>query len=1411
MLRLLAATSLLVSPAAAQEVVSGDELPALVGGAAGAAFGRSLAWGELDSLPGTDVVVGSLALDAHVFRNPFDGDWGQTDEVVPDGPTAGWLRIEGPDDSWFGATVAVGDLNGDGQDDLALGAPYESVVLQPDVVPTTYVGRVYVYFGPLDSSSLSADDADVVIEGDRQQGGLGGGLLILDLDGDGDQELYVGQPGWSSILLLIGSYEGALLVFEDVGPGVLSTADASRRIQGDSVGGGLGLYLQPAFLGLEGPEQPSLIVNQFPNTLIYGGGILSPLPDDAMPAAPSQGRLGSIVGLSPPIASPPERHELAGLWLAELPSDTDEPGALLHFLPGTTWSSDPDAGEAAFRLEGDPEHDGVFGQRAAFGDVNADGIEDLLVSSPGWHDVDPLDPFDPSASGLRAGAAWLFDGCHLLDPGASGPCPKAPTGTAGASDVAWFGLVRSELGAGLEELSDVHSQAVAVIDGRVLVAAPRHDDPRFGPDVGRLQVLQLDADGDGFLACDDCDDEDPSVHPGAEELCDGLQQDCAAPLPVEHLDTDGDGVAPCAGDCDDSDPRVHPAATEQACDEVDNDCDGELHPGEADADEDGSIACGRACDEPIDPAVCAPDCDDTLPGVHPGAEEVCDGVDQDCDGAVDEGFDADGDGFAGGEGCAAGLQQLVLDCDDEDPAVHPGAADGPSAVDQDCVPGDLWAGGCACSAGGGGGLFWGLLGLLLLRLRRTTGPMLLAVVPMTELPVVATGSPDLALPVSMAVIDRPDGPALLVGDPGAQLSEVGNGAVLWLEAATALPTTLDGGDMLCGGDVSFLYAGSALAAGDVDGDGVQDLLVGAIGRSRVDVVPGGELPVPPTDFCSSWRTLGAGVPLFNVVGENVVAVDLDGDGRDDVIAGDRLQGGSGGVRIWYGATDFFSVEPESANLIGTDPLLDQPFAVGAFAAAVDWNCDGRPDLTTGGVDTNLQVAINPGGPGRPWTSLTVDDDTVITYRGSFTSQLTQVLQLGDVTGNGCDDVLLGLPAWGAGDRGAVVIVQGTASPSTDVDIDEVAWLMIEGEEDGDYFGAAVQAISRGSGRPDLVIGAPGVVLDGDGPPAGAVYGFSADAVPWPDVTGDEPDASAASFVLMGWQHSDLLGYKLAHWRDLDDDTVPDLVLGAPGARPMDVDDSVSPYPGALFAVYSSWFEDGDGDGDVALVDCDDGDPAAGPSSVEVCGGGDEDCDGDVDEPGAAGEGSWHRDEDGDGFGDPDDGVLSCGEPGRVEDSSDCDDSRPDLHPGQPEACDGLDTDCDGAVPAEEDDVDGDGFRGCEDCDDARADAWPGRGAEAACDGADDDCDGRVDEDFDLDGDGYPAGEGCAGAWPAQDCDDGNAEVHPGATERPSNGLDDDCDGGDAPAPLIACACSQAGGFGLLPSLLALVARRRQRR
>ncbi len=120
----------------------------------------------------------------------------------------------------------------------------------------------------------------------------------------------------------------------------------------------------------------------------------------------------------------------------------------------------------------------------------------------------------------------------------------------------------------------------------------------------------------------DCDDDDDDVFPGADELCNGQDDDCDGDLPEDEADLDGDGQLACNDDCDDDDPTVGEGFPE-LCDGIDNDCDGEAND-EQDGDGDGVSNCDG-------------DCDDTDPDTYPGANEVVDGVDNDCDGLVDEG------------------------------------------------------------------------------------------------------------------------------------------------------------------------------------------------------------------------------------------------------------------------------------------------------------------------------------------------------------------------------------------------------------------------------------------------------------------------------------------------------------------------------------------------------------------------------------------------------------------------------------------------------------------------------------------------------------------------------------------------------------------------------------------------------
>ncbi len=241
-----------------------------------------------------------------------------------------------------------------------------------------------------------------------------------------------------------------------------------------------------------------------------------------------------------------------------------------------------------------------------------------------------------------------------------------------------------------------------------------------------LNTYYLDNDGDGYgqtsmtnMTCaatapagyatlsGDCDDANAAINPGAPEVCNGIDDNCVGgaddglTFTTYYLDTDGDGygdaamtTSSCAGaapagyaaldgDCDEANAAINPGATEIPGNSIDEDCDG--FDGAVDLDGDGVFN--------------TTDCDDNNAAVYPGAPEVCNGIDDDCDGMIDEGLtlntfyiDNDGDGYGTmmmtQTSCSAtapaGYATLSGDCDDANAAINPGAPEACNTIDDNC-------------------------------------------------------------------------------------------------------------------------------------------------------------------------------------------------------------------------------------------------------------------------------------------------------------------------------------------------------------------------------------------------------------------------------------------------------------------------------------------------------------------------------------------------------------------------------------------------------------------------------------------------------------------------------------------------------------------------------------------------------
>ncbi len=560
------------------------------------------------------------------------------------------------------------------------------------------------------------------------------------------------------------------------------------------------------------------------------------------------------------------------------------------------------------------------------------------------------------------------------------------------------------------------------------------------PDTGGATMLppsEVDNDLDGHSLETDCDDFDASIYPGADELCDGKDNDCdgtfdedAVDANTYYADTDLDNY----GD---------PASAVQACERT-----------------PGFVADGT-------------DCDDSNTDVNPGEVEVCnDSLDNDCNGDSTE--------------CLRTGQLGLADAD----ALLIGPNENGQAGYDVAIVGDMDGDGLAELAVGE----W-----------------------------------------------RGDARGTDAG--GVFLV---SGAFLQTGATSGVGMLADVADVLEGTGSGHNAGNSVAAAGDVNGDGFADVTIGAF-HAKGGGNDSGEAyivlgPSTGTHILTDADARLIGEYAYDFAGAWVSGgVDLTGDEKDDILVGATGYGDSsvqsqGALYVVEGNTT------GSASLSGARAVLEGTARydrIGTSGAAADLNGDGVGDLVAGGEtapegDGNGHAVIWMGPMSGRITS--ADADTI--YVGEdATHYAGHAVGAGDINGDGYADVVVGAPGYttGSSPEGAAYVVYGP--PSGGALSLSSAPTRIVGDEAGDELGWAVSAESdmTGDGCVDVWVTAPGNDQAASNAGAAAVF--------YGPVSGSLPFTSG-DFRVFGESTEDALGDAVSAFGDLNGDTVADMVIGS---------------------------------------------------------------------------------------------------------------------------------------------------------------------------------------------------------------------------------------------------------------------------
>jgi len=531
------------------------------------------------------------------------------------------------------------------------------------------------------------------------------------------------------------------------------------------------------------------------------------------------------------------------------------------------------------------------------------------------------------------------------------------------------------------------------------------------------------------------------------------------------------------------------------------------------------------------------DCNDHDATVKPGAAETCNGVDDNCDGNIDEGLggvtfyaDSDGDTYGNpavtASSCGtvpSGYVATGTDCDDADSSVNPGAAEVcGDGIDNDCVNNDV-----VCEFSGS----QEIKASYDFRAYGTAASMALGTAVCNNGDYNGDGYDDVV--VGQGFYDG------TVTDEGR--TNLWYGPVDTTDSLTTADLTIDGDTSRA----SDQFGSTTRFAGDVDGDGWDDL-ISAAWRSHTDdrgtayLFFGGNTSTSVSGADASFTVTGA----TSYVGFSVDGGEATGDAFSDVLVSAYGYSSGKGIVAFYDASGIAGAEDLSTTATALVTSATAGENLGYSVAMGDLDSDGMADFILGAPSASSATAkgavyVFLGGGSLTGSNAATTADYTLTGSTAADRLGLSVAYLGDADGDGKGDFAAGADKAdvSAADAGAVYVI--TATPGASTTASAAASTIITGEVASDFFGRSVAGVGdeNADATGELMVGATAYdvgALSG----AGAVYFFYG-----PYASGTI-GASTYDARFTGANTSDAVGFALSGGGDVNNDGLDDWISAA---------------------------------------------------------------------------------------------------------------------------------------------------------------------------------------------------------------------------------------------------------------------------